>query len=205
VTSPRGGGGPPSPPARWIRLGVVGRPHGVRGAVHLHLDNPRSTALSPGTQVRLAHPSSPAVDGVPHVVRRASGGVLSLDGVDDRTAAEALTHAVVEIPRSALGDDVLLADLLGVDVVDTQGAVLGRIVAFHDNGAQPLAELARPAAPSVLVPFVPPLVVALGPPVVLAPPRGLFDDADALVVERDEAGDGDGGGSDEGGDDGERR
>jgi 16S rRNA processing protein RimM len=180
----------------WVRLGVVGRPHGIRGAVKVHLDNPKSTALRAGRRVRLV------VDGAvsPHEIAAYGGGVLTLVGVGDRDAAERLTHAVVEIARVELGDDVLLIDVIGRDVVDGDGQALGRIACFHDNGAQPVAEVKTPDGRAVLVPFVPPIVVSLGERVVLAPPPGLFDDDDALVVA--EADDEDHGGDDDASDDG---
>jgi 16S rRNA processing protein RimM len=161
----------------WVRLGVVGRPHGIRGAVKLHLDNPKSSALRAGRRVRLI------LDGVPssHEVASYGGGVLSLVGVSERGAAERLTHGVLEVARADLGDDVLLVDVIGRDVVDVDGRVLGRIACFHDNGAQPVAEVATPDRRVVLVPFVPPIVSSIGERVVLAPPPGLFDD-DAIVV-----------------------
>jgi 16S rRNA processing protein RimM len=162
----------------WVRLGVIGRPHGVRGALRVHLDNPDSTALRPGRLVRLV--GSTATTEV--VVRSYGHGVLHLADVTDREAALRFVHAVVEIARDALGDDVLLIDLIGHAVVDERGAPLGRIVRFSDNGAHPLAEVATPDGRTVLVPFVAPLVVSLGSPVVLAPPIGLFDDEQALVA-----------------------
>jgi 16S rRNA processing protein RimM len=170
-------------PDGWIRLGVVGRPHGVRGGVHLHLDNPTSTTLRAGLRVRLVGQARTTE----HEVRKVGGGLLLLAGIDDRQAAEALTHATLEVPRAAIGDEVLLVDLLGRAVVDPTGAPLGRLVAFHDNGAQPVAEVTTARGESVLVPFVPPIVIDVGPPVVLAPPPGLFDD-DAIVDDRGAAG-----------------
>jgi 16S rRNA processing protein RimM len=175
----------------WVRLGVVGRPHGVRGALKVHLDNPKSTALRAGRKVRLVVQDSAAM----HDVVAYGGGVLSLGGVVDRDGAERLTHAIVEIARVDLGDDVLLIDVIGRDVVDVDGRALGRIVRFHDNGAQPVAELKTPDGRAVLVPFVAPIVVALGEQVVLAPPRGLFDEDEAIVVE--DSGGGDGGDDDD--------
>jgi 16S rRNA processing protein RimM len=168
----------------WIRLGVVGRPHGVRGAMRFHLDNSQSTALREGVVVRLVA----AQEGGPssHRVASFSRGILTLDGVADRNGAEGFVHATVEVQRAQLGDDVLLIDLVGRGVVDASGRNLGRVSGFHDNGAQPLGQVQTPDGRSVLVPFVPPLVVSWGDPLVLAPPRGLFDDDNIVVEQTDE-------------------
>jgi hypothetical protein len=55
-------------------------------------------------------------------------------------------------------------------------------LSFIDSGPQLLAEVKTPSGRVVLVPFVPPIVNSLGPPIVLAPPGGLFNDEDALVA-----------------------
>jgi 16S rRNA processing protein RimM len=166
----------------WVRLGVVGRPHGVRGAVKLHLDNPDGRTLRSGLAVRVTF----GAVSTSRVLRRAAAGVVEFADVADRDAAAALTHAVVEVRREDFVDDeddgVFLIDLIGRAVVDVGGQSLGRISSFHDNGAQPLAEVTTASGERVLVPFVPPIVVDAGDPVVLAPPLGLFDDAQAIVA-----------------------
>ena len=53
----------------------------------------------------------------------------------------------------ALGDDEFYhADLIGLEVVDPGGAVLGRVRAIHDHGAGDILEVAGPAG-VLLIPF----------------------------------------------------
>lgn len=171
-------------PERFVRIGVVGRPHGVRGALKMHLDNPKGRTLVAGRVVRCVLPGQT----VEHVVQSAGGGVLTFVGLDDRTAAESLVHAEVQVRRKDLvgdGDGVFLVDLVGAPVVDGAGAALGTLKGFIDTGAQLLGEVATPDGRVVLVPFVPPILVQAGPPIVLAPPQGLFND-DAAIFADDE-------------------
>ena len=173
-------------PDRFVRIGVVGRPHGVRGALKVHLDNPKGRTLVAGRAVRCVL-AGRVVD---HVVRSAGGGVVTLEGLDDRSGAEALVHAEVQVRRKDLGgegDGVFLVDLVGAPVTDSTGAALGTLKGFIDTGAQLLAEVATPGGRVVLVPFVPPILVQAGPPIVLAPPGGLFNDDDALVADDEDA------------------
>lgn len=173
-------------PDRLVRLGVVGRPHGVRGGLKVHLDNPKGRTLIAGRKVRLQL-AGRALD---HVVAIAGGGVVTFVGVEGRTAAEALVHAELFVRRGDLaadGDGAFLVDLVGQDVVHTDGRPLGTLAGFIDTGAQLLAEIRLEGGRVVLVPFVAPIVVGAGPPIVLAPPAGLFDGEDAVVADDEDA------------------
>lgn len=161
----------------WVSVGVVVRSHGVRGGLKLHGWTDDAPALRAGMEVRLA-------DRV-HRVAGYAPGLLELDDVNDKDAAEALRGTELFVRRSDFPVDeeggLYLVDLIGVPVVDESGAALGTVEGFTDNGAQPLISVARPGAASVLVPWVPAIVRSADKQrVVLAPPPGLFVDADAL-------------------------
>lgn len=68
--------------------------------------------------------------------------VARLDGVDDRDGAAALAQCDVSVPRSELppaGDhQYYWADLLGLEVVTTQGEPLGRVDHFVETPANPV-------------------------------------------------------------------
>lgn len=160
----------------WVSLGVVARAHGVRGALKLHTWSDETDALRAGLEVKVGER-----------VYRVAGyapGVLTLDDVSDREAAERLRGVEVFVRRADFPVDdasVYLVDLVGAAVVDEAGHALGVVEGFSDNGAQPLVSVARAGAPSVLVPWVPAIVrSAERGRVVLAPPAGLFVDADAI-------------------------
>lgn len=158
----------------WIRIGVIGRPHGIKGALKVHLDNPDSDTLEQGLPVRLAL-GGKVTD---HVVAHVGGGHIGLVALPDRTAAEAWVGAILLAQRADFDDDddaVYLVDNVGKAVVDVDGNDLGVIDGFSDNGAQALAEVKTPAGKIVLVPFVPPIVDSVGEKVVLRVPEGLFN------------------------------
>jgi 16S rRNA processing protein RimM len=164
-------------PDEWVRIGVVARAHGIKGVLRFKLDDPRSTTLHSGLDVRVGNRSFRVTAFV--------ASLLTLEGVVDRTAAESLQGSVLSVRRSDFPSQAsYLIDLIGAPVTDTQGATLGVVVGFSDNGAQPLIEVARDRTrpqETVSVPFVSAFVVSAAPSgFVLKPPPGLFDD-DAVV------------------------
>ena len=84
--------------------------------------------------------------------------VVRFKGVSDRSAAEALTGTELFVDRSALPDDgdedeFYHADLVGLEVRDGTGAVLGRVVAVHDFGGGDILDVTLGHTKGVLIPF----------------------------------------------------
>jgi len=138
---------------RRILLGVVGRPHGVRGWLHVH-----SYAADPA---RLASYGALTDDrGRIFRLRWRGEGIAELfevvDGkkvpIADRTTAEKLVNTQLYIPRDRLpppdADEYYLADLIGLLAVTPEGRELGRVIAVHDYGAGASLEIGP-----LLVPF----------------------------------------------------
>ena len=156
-------------------MGVVGRPHGVRGLVHV-----QSFTAEPAALAEYAPLHDDA--GRRWSLGWRGDGIAELrdeqgHAVPDRTAAERLTNIRLYVDRSQLpppGDDEFyLADLVGLEARDAEGQFLGRVVQVHDYGAGTSLELARDGAPALIVPFtrtaVPEVDVAAGRLVVVPP------------------------------------
>jgi 16S rRNA processing protein RimM len=85
--------------------------------------------------------------------------VARLKGVADRTAAEQLRNVELFVPRDRLpapqdGDEFYHADLIGLAVVDPDGAALGSVVALHNFGAGDIIEVRRAEGrDTVMLPF----------------------------------------------------
>lgn len=91
--------------------------------------------------------------------------VARIMGCSDRDAAELLKGAVVHVSRKhfpALSDNEFYwVDLIGLDVITTQGETLGQVAGLIDNGAHPILRVALTAAhpdekspAETLIPFV---------------------------------------------------
>ena len=156
-------------------MGVVGRPHGVRGLVHVQSFTAEPAALADyaplhddtGRRWSLAWRG----DGVAELCDE-QGRILP-----DRTAAERLTNLRLYVDRAQLPppgeEEFYLADLVGLEARDAKGQPLGRVAEIHDYGAGTSLELARDGAPPLIVPFthaaVPEVDLAAGH-LVVAPP-----------------------------------
>jgi len=104
-----------------LQVGVIGRPHGLRGEVKLHLHFEGSTSLDAVEYVVLEPEKGPAQRLQLESVRgSAKGPILAFVDVAGREGAEALRGAKVWIERAAappLEDgEYYLVDLVGCDV-----------------------------------------------------------------------------------------
>jgi 16S rRNA processing protein RimM len=103
--------------------------------------------------------------------------VLAFQEVRDRGAAEALKGTELFVDRAALPepeeDEFYHADLIGLEARDSEGRMLGKVLALHNFGASDVIELARPDGDSVHLAFtketVPVINIAEGFLVVAVP------------------------------------
>ena len=103
--------------------------------------------------------------------------VIAFEGVRDRDAAEALRGTELFVERAALPDtdedEFYHADLIGLEVQDSEGRVLGKVSALHNFGASDVLEFVRADGDSVHLAFtketVPVINVAEGFIVVAVP------------------------------------
>ena len=113
-----------------------------------------------------------------------SGFAARLSGVEDREQAEALRGERLYVARDRLPDpaedEFYHADLVGLTVMDTGGAALGRVSAVLNHGASDLLEIAGPGLKTpALLPFTReavPTVDVAGGRIVADPPAGIFPD-----------------------------
>ncbi|MEM9122934.1 MAG: ribosome maturation factor RimM [Pseudomonadota bacterium] len=117
------------------------------------------------------------------LTRPVKGGFAArLTGVISKEAAEALKGTRLYVDRDRLPDtdedEYYHADLIGVAVHDTGGALLGHVKAVLNHGASDLLELRLPdTSQTALLPFtrahVPNVDLSAGR-IVADPPEGLF-------------------------------
>jgi 16S rRNA processing protein RimM len=149
-------------------VGRIGRAHGVRGDLYVHLITDRFERLAPGARLRAESQWLTVIESRPQQQR----WLVHFEGVDDRTSAEKLTNSV--LLAEALADDsddaLWVHELIGTRVVDRQGLERGTCVAVLDNPAHDILELDTGAL--VPVTFV---VSCQGGVTIVDPPEGLFD------------------------------
>jgi 16S rRNA processing protein RimM len=158
-----------------ILMGVIGRPHGVRGLLRVQSfaavasDLPRYNPLldERGRAWTLAWKGEGLAE-----LRDEQGHAVA-----DRTAAEKLVNLRLYAPRDRLPatgpDDYYIADLIGLLALDANGAELGHVAAVHDYGAGTSLEIAGAGDP-LLVPFTRaavPVVDIAGGQITVHPPQ----------------------------------
>ena len=119
------------------------------------------------------------------VIGAAPGGVLArVDGIAERTAAEALRGTLLFVPRTALPapgpDEFYHADLEGLVALRADGARLGTVRSLGNFGAGDLIEIAADDGRVLSLPFdrktVPVVDLAQGRLVVEPPAERLADE-----------------------------
>ncbi len=155
------------PGAERLEVARVGRAHGLKGEVAVTLLSDREERLAVGAE--LADGDRPLV--VASARRHQQRWLVRFAGIDDRTAAEELRGRVltaVALPTEA--DELWVHDLVGREVEDTHGRVVGTVRAVQANPASDLLVLDDER----LVPLT--FVVGhRGARVVVDPPEGLLD------------------------------
>ena len=158
-----------------VLLGVVAAPHGVRGLVRIKsfTEDPMAVA----TYGPLSDESGKKEYRV-ETLSAARGAVLArIEGVADRTAAEALRGLRLYVERKRLPEagerEWYEADLIGLKAVGTDGRDWGKVIAFHDFGAGSMMEVSG----GVMLPFTDEMVPEIdveGGKIVIDPPAGLL-------------------------------
>ncbi len=138
---------------RRIALAAVAGAHGIRGELRLKLFSDSTESLSRHDTVYVGGAKR-------RLLSVRDGGktaVIRLEGIADRSAAEALRGTLVEIDRSALPPleegEYYHADLIGLPAVDGGGNEVGTVVAVENYGAGDLLEIEDGGGRRSLIPF----------------------------------------------------
>jgi len=159
-------------------LGTVGKPFGLAGDVYVWLDADLGDNLVAG----LVCDAGGRTLEVAQIRRHRGRPIVRFVGVGHREAALELRGLTLEVDRDSVApdEDVIWADdLLGRDVVDVDGALVGVVEGVLDGTAHDFLVVARADGGEVLIPAVDELV-DLSDPVVVHGPPGLLDPAQAI-------------------------
>ena len=173
-----------------LQIGVVVRPHALRGQLRVRLHNPASCALDRVSAVWLLREiegSAPSPEASkPWQLLAAKGQpdgcyLISLAGLTDRNAAEALQGTQVFVRRDDLAsldaDEVYLADLRGMSVRTVGGDELGNVAQIQDLNGNTLLCVTGTSGGEILLPAVPHVMLKVdfaNGIVVVDPPEGLL-------------------------------
>jgi 16S rRNA processing protein RimM len=138
---------------RKIALAAVAGAHGVKGEVGLKLFTDSAASIA-------AHKKLYVGGAERRLLSFNDSGkmpIVRLEGISDRSAAEALRGSLVEVDRSALPaldeGEYYHADLIGLTAVDRDGEPVGSVVAVENYGAGDLLEIEDESGKRSLIPF----------------------------------------------------
>jgi 16S rRNA processing protein RimM len=156
---------------RRILVGEFGRPHGVRGLIHV-----RSHTAEPASMAAYG-PLSDESGERRFVLEWLAEGLVRVEGVTDRDAAAKLTGTRLYVDRERLPepaeDEFYLTDLIGLRAVTEGGEDLGTVASVDDFGAGSFVTLRDAEGRDTLVPFtraVVPVVDMAGGRITVVPP-----------------------------------
>ncbi len=155
--------------AERITLAAVAGAHGVGGEL-------RAKLFTDGADSLLQHKTLFVGGRAYRLVSAKDSGkiaIVRLEGVTDRSAAEALRGSLVEVDRTALPPldegEYYHADLIGLPCVDAAGVAVGTVTAVENFGAGDLLEVESPEGRRGLIPFKPGVADLEGGKIVLDP------------------------------------
>lgn len=176
----RGSGPPPRPTEpRFLAVGRVLRPHGVRGELRVEILTDYPERLSLHQVLYLGPEARPyPVEGVRF---HRGAALIKLAGCDDRNRAEELRGQLVQVPIEAAvpleEGEYYHFQIVGVEVVTDQGESLGRVAEVLDTGANDVYIVRGPRG-EVLIPAIEEVVQELdlvARRMVVTLPPGLLD------------------------------
>lgn len=174
-------------PEALLQMGRIWKPHGVRGELKVIPEGDDPERMLDLKTVVLG--SAPAA-GTPYTVegarmqqtKRGPLVLLRLDGVEGRDEAETLRRLKVfalEDDLPALEEDEhYVHDLIGAEVVDPDGEVLGTLASVEETAAHDLFVISRPDGRESFVPVVDAFVRSIDAEamrIVITPIEGLLD------------------------------
>ena len=135
-----------------VVIGRVQGAYGVKGWVHLaSYTDPADNLLAYSPWLLECAQGWQAIETLttrPHK----QGFVAEFSGVDDRSGAERLQGRHIGVPASALPqpekDEYYWRDLIGLEVVNCKGLLLGTVLGLLETGAKDVLVVSRNAAAS---------------------------------------------------------
>lgn len=147
------------PPQDPVILGKIADPYSIRGWVHLHCFGDDPLAWGEVEQWYLQNPQGEWKQVALKGCKLHGSGVIALfEGISDRTAAEAVKGWLIALPKDQLPipeeDEYYWAELVGMQVVNTAGELLGLVASLIETGANDVLQVRTADGEERLIPFV---------------------------------------------------
>lgn len=127
---------------KFISLGVVARPFGIRGELRIKPHNPYTTWFdqAAGVWLRKVPAAGPQYYKLKRQRRHQEFFLVTLEGVPDRTAAEALRGHELVAPEDELetlsADEFYWHELVGLQAVSGEGEARGEVIRIEETAPE---------------------------------------------------------------------
>ena len=174
----------PAQPPKYLLLGEILRPHGIRGEVRMRILTDYPERIRELDSVYLGdNPETDQVTEYPVEAIRfhQDYGLLKLKAIDDRDAAERLRQLFVMVDLEHAipleEDEFYLYELIGLRVVTEQGEEIGTLSEVLETGANDVYVVDSPKHGELLIPVLENVVLKTdiaGGQIVVKLPDGLI-------------------------------
>lgn len=155
-------------PSDLLPVGIIGKPHGVKGEMRLHLFEGSSQAVQSVDTVYLqsSHRLN-RLEEKPIQKVRTQGKelIIVLGGVESRTDAEAFKGCTVLLRKSSFPeleeDEFYDVDLIGLGVCEDQGSIVGEVIDVEHPPSTDVLVIKVTTGEFVDVPLAEPFVKAI--------------------------------------------
>lgn len=152
-----------------LAVGRVIRPHGIRGALVVEVISDVPERFSNGCRLICRLPDARTLEvAIESTARMGNRLLVHIAGVDNRNSAEKLRGCYLFIPAGDADElrdgEYWMHQLIGLTVLDHEGACLGRVEEVRDNPAYELLVVKNSEGKEFLVPFVKRFVKAVDIP-----------------------------------------
>lgn len=163
------GAGNPGSPAKgepvYLAVGMLRRPHGVRGELLMEVHTDFPERLKPGLEIFVGEARQPMT--LDRVRGHKDGLLVGFAGIETPEAAGLYrnTHVYVTAKdRPRLPDGVYYHhEILGLRVLDDTGRELGVLTEILVTGANDVFVVTRPGGDELLIPSIPETVLEISP------------------------------------------
>ncbi|MDR3628774.1 MAG: ribosome maturation factor RimM [Desulfocapsaceae bacterium] len=169
------------PADRYILIGKIGKPHGLRGEVRMSLYSGQPENLQSYSHLVLVATDGSVTAPLRIVSSRAQGkgAVVGFESILDRDGAEKLAGMGVILDRAEIAGadkgDSFWFQFIGLAVKTEDGRYLGRVEHIFSNGAQDILVI-RDGSAEYLVPILDSIITCrTDEEIVVAPPPGLLE------------------------------
>ena len=169
------------PADQYVLIGKISKAHGIRGELKLIPYSGDSKSITRHKSLTLITAANEILPSRTIKKCRAGGkaAIVLLEGINNRNQSEELTGCGVLVAKTALPrlqeEEFYLHELEGVEVKTVEGAHVGVVDAFFDNGSQDIL-VVKQGKQEFLIPLIPGMITQRDNScLTIAPPPGLLE------------------------------